>query len=80
MSTTAIQSPLPGLFFRRASPDKAPFKQDGDVVVADDVIGLVEVMKAFHEVTAGVDGSAIRFLVDDGDAVMAGEILAEVDA
>jgi acetyl-CoA carboxylase biotin carboxyl carrier protein len=38
------------------------------------------VMKSFHEVTAGVDGKAIRFLVDDADAVMAGQALAEVEA
>ena len=44
------------------------------------VIGVVEVMKSFHEVTAGVDGKAIRFLVDDADAVMAGQALAEVEA
>ena len=68
------------MFYRRPSPDSPPFKNDGDSVAATDVIGLIEVMKSFHEVTAGVDGTAIRFLVDDGDAVMAGEVLAEVEA
>ena len=44
------------------------------------LIGLIEVMKSFHEVNAGIGGSNIRFLVDDGDAVMAGQVLAEVEA
>lgn len=80
MSKTEIQSPLPGMFYRRPSPDSPPFKNDGDSVAASDVIGLVEVMKSFHEVHAGVDGKGIRFLVEDGDAIMAGEALAEVEA
>ena len=80
MSKLEIKSPLPGMFYRRPSPDAAPFKNDGDSVAADDVIGLVEVMKSFHEVKAGVTGKAIRFLVDDADAIMAGQTLAEVEA
>lgn len=80
MSKLEIRSPLPGMFYRKPSPDSAPFKEDGASVASADVIGLVEVMKSFHEIKAEVDGSAIRFMVDDGDAVMAGQVLAEVDA
>jgi biotin carboxyl carrier protein len=80
MSKVEIKSPLPGMFYRRPSPDAAPFKNDGDAVAADDVIGLVEVMKSFHEVKAGVNGNAIRFLAEDADAIMAGQVLAEVEA
>ena len=80
MSKLEIKSPLPGMFYRRPAPDAAPFKNDGDSVAADDVIGLVEVMKSFHEVRAGVAGKAIRFLAEDSDAIMAGQTLAEVEA
>ena len=62
------------------SPDKATFKNDGDPVTTGDVIGVIEVMKSFHEVVAPVSGRAIHFLVEDGDAIMAGEALAEVEA
>ena len=75
-----IKSPLPGVFYRKPSPESAPFKNDGDAVAADDVIGLVEVMKSFHEVKAGVVGKNIRFSVDDADAIMAGQVIAEVEA
>lgn len=75
--TTDVKSPLPGVFYRKPSPDSAPFKSDGDAVAADDVIGLIEVMKSFHEVRAGASG-AITFAVEDGDAVMAGQKLAEL--
>ena len=80
MSTRAILSPLPGTFYRRPAPDQPPFKADGGTVAVGDVIGLVEVMKNFHEVTSELAGSGIRFVIDDGDAIMAGQTIAEVDA
>jgi acetyl-CoA carboxylase biotin carboxyl carrier protein len=80
MSKVAIRSPLPGIFYRRSAPAAPPFKSDGDAVAADDVIGLVEVMKSFHEVKAGIAGKAIVFVADDADAIMAGQVLAEVEA
>jgi len=79
MSKQEIRSPLPGVFYRKPTPDSAAFKQDGDAVAAGDVIGLVEVMKSFHEVKAGVAGRAIRFLIDNEDAIMAGDVIAEVE-
>ena len=80
MSKQEIRSPLPGVFYRSATPDTPALKADGDPVAADDIIGLVEVMKSFHEIRAGVAGNSIRFLVDNEDAVMAGDVLAEIDA
>lgn len=74
-----IQSPLPGTFYRSAAPDKPPFKADGDAVAVGDVIGLIEVMKSFHEVKADLAGKNIRFLTDSEEPVMAGAVLAEVD-
>jgi biotin carboxyl carrier protein len=79
MSKAEIRSPLPGTFYRKPAPDSPPFKQDGDAVIASDVIGLIEVMKSFHEIKAETEGNSIRFLVDDGDAVMAGQALAELN-
>ena len=80
MAISQIMSPLPGVFYRRPSPDSPFFKEDGESVAASDVIGLIEVMKSFHEINAGIGGANIKFLVDDGDAVMAGQVLAEVEA
>jgi acetyl-CoA carboxylase biotin carboxyl carrier protein len=74
-----ILSPLPGTFYRKPSPDQPPFKSDGDAVAEGDVIGLVEVMKSFHEVKATTAGTLKAFLVDDEDAVMAGQPLASLD-
>ncbi|WP_416797367.1 acetyl-CoA carboxylase [Ciceribacter azotifigens] len=80
MSKLEIKSPLPGTFYRRSSPDAAPYKQDGESVSAGDVIGLIEVMKTFHEVRADVTGSAITFVAEDNEPIMAGQVIAEVEA
>lgn len=80
MSKLEVLSPLPGTFYRRPSPDDPPFKNDGDAVAVGDVVGLVEVMKNFQEVVAEVAGTGIAFKVDDGEAIMAGQVIAELDA
>ncbi|MDQ0390374.1 acetyl-CoA carboxylase [Rhodopseudomonas palustris] len=79
MSIKQVRAPMPGTFYRSSGPDQPPFKADGDTVTSADTIGLIEVMKTFHTVAAGVDGKALRFLVDNEDPVMAGQVIAEVD-
>ena len=80
MATQQIFSPLPGIFYRKPAPDKPNYKADGDIVTEDDTIGLIEVMKSFNEVKAGAAGKIVRFLVENEDAVMAGQPIAEIDA
>lgn len=79
MADKQILSPLPGTFYRKPAPDQPPFKEVGDAVAVGDVIGLVEVMKSFHEVKAEVAGTVQSFAVENEDAVMAGQVLAELD-
>jgi acetyl-CoA carboxylase biotin carboxyl carrier protein len=74
-----IVSPLPGTFYRKPAPDKPPYKKEGDSVAVGEVIGLIEVMKSFHEVKSEIAGKVARFLVDNEDAVMAGQPLADLD-
>ena len=79
MATQQIFSPLPGIFYRKPSPDKPDYKSEGDVITQDDTIGLIEVMKSFNEVKAGAAGKIVRFLADNEEAVMAGQPIAEID-
>jgi biotin carboxyl carrier protein len=73
-----LLSPLPGTFYRRPSPDKPPFKNEGDKVAVGDVIGLIEVMKSFNEVKADVAGKIVKFIAENEEPVMAGQPLAEI--
>ena len=79
MATHEVVSPLPGTFYRKPAPDAPVFVGEGDRVKAGDVIGLVEVMKTFNEVHADADGTIARFLVDNEDAVEAGQPLLARD-
>lgn len=76
--TRQILSPLPGTFYSKPSPDQPAFKTVGDAVAVGDVIGLIEVMKSFNEVTADQAGTLVAFIVEDEEPVMAGQPLIEL--
>jgi biotin carboxyl carrier protein len=73
MAQHEVLSPLPGVFYRRPSPEAPPFKKEGDLVKSGDVVGLVEVMKQFTEVHADADGKVVRFLVENEGAIEPGQ-------
>ncbi len=79
MAKHEVKSPIPGTFYRKPAPDQPPFREIGDTVARGDTIGLVEVMKTFHEVKADADGTITGFPIGDGDPVMPGQIIAELD-
>ena len=79
MADKTVKSPMPGTFYRRPDPESDPFVNEGDKVSAGDTIGLVEVMKSFHEIKAQEDGTAAKFLLDDEDAVGAGQDILELE-
>ncbi len=76
MAERTIKSPIPGTFYRRSSPDAEPFVTEGAEVSAGEVVGLVEIMKSFHEIKAEEGGTVERFLVENDDAVEAGQDIA----
>ncbi len=76
MADVTIKSPLPGTFYRKPSPDSDPYVAEGDEVSEGDVIGLVEIMKNFHEVQSDETGVLERFLVENDDVVEAGQDIA----
>ena len=71
MST--IPSPLPGVFYRRPSPDKDEYVTEGDAVAEGQTIGLIEVMKNFTELKATASGTVKEFLVEDSAEVSVGQ-------
>jgi acetyl-CoA carboxylase biotin carboxyl carrier protein len=76
MSEKTIKAPLPGTFYRRPDPGADPFVDEGDEVNPGDVVGLVEIMKSFHEVKTDDGGVVSRFLVENEDSVEAGQDVA----
>jgi biotin carboxyl carrier protein len=75
----SVKAQMPGTFYRSPDPDSDPYVEEGDSVSAGDAVGLIEVMKSFHEVKAGEDGTVSKILVGDEEAVDAGQDLVELD-
>jgi acetyl-CoA carboxylase biotin carboxyl carrier protein len=78
MPEKTISSPLPGIFYRSPSPGEAPFVSEGDLVSFGDVIGLIEAMKSYHEITADAEGTIERFHLGDGDPVDMGQPILDL--
>lgn len=77
MST--IKAPMPGVFYRRSSPDADPYIAEGAQVEAGQTIALIEVMKTFNEVKSDAAGKVLQILIEDGDEVSMGEDIVKVD-
>lgn len=78
-SENIVLAPMLGVFYRQASPGDPPFASVGSAVRAGQTIGLIEVMKTYHEVTAHRDGTLVEFPIADGDFVEYGQAVARID-
>ncbi len=71
----AIESPMVGTFYTAPNPDSDNYVSVGSEVSEDTNVCLVEAMKVFNEIKAGVSGKIERILVKSGDAVEFGQKL-----
>ena len=66
---TVVRAPYLGTFYRSPKPGAKPYVEAGDVVVAETDLCLVEVMKLFTAVRAGISGRVHAILATDGQLV-----------
>lgn len=64
-----IKSPMVGTFYSRPKPTAPPFVKVGDMVNPDTIVCVVEAMKTFNELPAGVAGKIVEILVKDEQPV-----------
>lgn len=76
--TITITAPMPGVFYRRPNPDDPLFVEEGDAVEADQVVGLIGVMKNFHDIKAESAGTVTAVLAENETEVDAGDELLEI--
>lgn len=74
-----VKAPSLGTFYRSPKPGAAPFTQIGDQVEAETELCLIEVMKLFTTLRAGVKGKLVKILVDDGVMVEHDQPLFVID-
>lgn len=74
-SGTEVGSPTSGIYYSRPSPGAKPFVEVGDTVRAGDVIGIVEAMKVFNEITSTASGTVSEIVAQDGQLVNPGDPL-----
>jgi acetyl-CoA carboxylase biotin carboxyl carrier protein len=76
--TVAVTAPLLGRFYSQPEPGAAPFVSIGSKVGEDTTVGLIEVMKTFNAVRAGVSGTVTEISVQDAELVEYGQVLLRV--
>jgi acetyl-CoA carboxylase biotin carboxyl carrier protein len=70
-----VTAPIAGIVYRAPGPGAKPFVQVGQHVESDDTLCLLEVMKLFHSVTAGIEGRVVQILAENGQPVVQGQPL-----
>ncbi len=73
--TVAIRAPMLGTFYRASAPGEKPFVEVGQRVRADDTVCLIEVMKLFNSIRAGIDGEVVQILAENGALVEHNQVL-----
>jgi acetyl-CoA carboxylase biotin carboxyl carrier protein len=74
-----LTAPLVGTFYRRPTPEDAPFVEAGQTVKPGDTVGLIEAMKVMNEIKAEKPGRLRAVMADDGVPVEYGQVLFVFD-
>jgi acetyl-CoA carboxylase biotin carboxyl carrier protein len=74
-----IKSPTPGTFYTKPNPESPPYVTVGARVTPTTVVGLIEAMKLYNEITADCNGVVREIVAEDGKSVEFGQVLFRVD-
>jgi len=70
-----FESPLLGVFYRAPNPGADPFVEEGSPVEEGTTLCIIEVMKLYTSVAAGIKGEVVEILAGDGEMVEYGQPL-----
>jgi acetyl-CoA carboxylase biotin carboxyl carrier protein len=74
-----IESPMVGTFYRAASPDAAPFVEEGSSVRKGQPLCIIEAMKMMNEIESPAAGRVIRILAENGNPIEYGQPLMIIE-
>lgn len=78
-SWVAVRAPNLGTFYRSPKPGAPPYVEIGQHVSADAEVCLIEVMKLFTSVRAGVNGVVRKLVVQDAEMVEHDQVLLYIE-
>jgi len=73
-----VPAPLLGNFYEAPRPGDPPFVKPGDTLTEETIIGIIEVMKLMNPIRAGVSGTVVAILAQNGAAIEEGDALIRV--
>ena len=76
---SVVTSPMVGTFYSKPNPNAETYVKVGDHVEADTIVCVVEAMKMFNEIPAGISGKVVAVLVKNEEAVDVNKPLFKVD-
>ena len=79
VSSSRVESPMVGVFYRAPEPGSPPFVEIGDVVAVGQTLCLLEAMKLFNELQAENAGRVTAIHVENGQPVEFGQLLFELE-
>ncbi len=74
-----IESPMVGTFYRAASPDAAPFVEEGSSVLKGQPLCIIEAMKMMNEIESPAAGRVIRIIAENGNPIEYGQPLMIIE-
>jgi acetyl-CoA carboxylase biotin carboxyl carrier protein len=77
-NTVVIESPMVGTYYTSRAPDAPPLVTVGSVVHQGTTVCIIEAMKVFTDIPAGVSGTIVEILAKNGQAVEFGQPLFRV--
>ena len=71
----AVEASVNSVFYAQPNPGEPTFVKEGDKVEEDTVVCLLEIMKCFRSVPAGVKGTVEKVVATNAAMVKKGEAL-----
>lgn len=64
-----VKSPIIGVFYAAPNPGADAFVREGATVAKDTIVCIIDAMKTMNEIKAGVAGTVMKILVENGEPV-----------
>ncbi len=77
-NATYIKCPMVGTFYTSSKPGEPTLVKVGDQVQADTIVCIVEAMKMFNEIPAGLSGKIVDLMVKNEEPVDVGRPLFKI--